>query len=161
MNPRKLNLIMVGLGVILIAAACKPESTPTPVDSIGTLAAELAYVMMTQTAAASSPTPLPATATPVPSPTETATVEPTQSDSVKRPVIKTFTSCWYGPGPNYTLDSNISEGKKVEIVGIGSVPGWYVIINPYFHKQCWVAADDLEIDPAMDLSILPVMTPKP
>ena len=161
MNLRNLNLIMMGLGVILIAVACKPESTPPPVDSVGTLAAELAFVMMTQTAAAASPTPLPATATPVPSPTETATVEPTQSGPVKRPAILKFTGCYYGPGLEYGLDSNISENKKVEIVGIGSTSGWYVIINPYFHKQCWVAASDLWIDSAMDLSTLPVMTPRP
>jgi len=161
MNLRLPSLIVLGILIIIIVSACAPESTPPPVDTIGTLAAQMANDMLTQTAAAYSPTPLPATATLTLSSTETPTLEPTKSGPVKRPVIKTFTGCYYGPGPDYTLDSNIAEGKKVDIVGVGSVPGWYVIINPYFHKQCWVNANDLEIDPAMDLSTLPVMTPIP
>jgi hypothetical protein len=140
--------------------ACTPRATQPEVDVAGTLAVQMAANMLTQTAGASSPTPQPATVTPTPSPTETPTAEPTRGQ-VKRPAIKQFTGCYYGPGLEYGLDSNISENKKVQIVGIGSVPGWYVIINPYFHKQCWVAASDLEVDPAMDLSSLPVMTPRP
>jgi len=146
--------------------ACTPQATQPAVDLAGTLAVQMASVMLTQTAAVSSPTPLPVsspqgvTVTPTTGSTETPTVEPTKGQ-VRRPAIKTFTGCYYGPGLEYGLDSNISENKKVQIVGIGSAPGWYVIINPYFHKQCWVAASDLEVDPAMDLSALPVMTPRP
>jgi len=163
MNLRSPRLILMALAalLIIIISACAPEATPPAVDTVGTLAQAMAYDMQTQTASAPSPTPLPATATLTPSSTDTPTLEPTKSGPVKRPVIKAFTGCYYGPGPDYKLDSNIAEGKKVEIVGIGSVPGWYVIINPYFHKQCWVEAAQLEIDPAMDLTSLPVMTPIP
>ena len=161
MNLRLASLAVMGFVTIIIPSACAPKSTPTPVDTIGTLALQIAYDMQTQTAAAASPTPLPATATPVPSPTETATLEPTAAGPIKRPITRVFTGCYYGPGPEFELDSNIEEGRRVEIVGIGSVPGWYVIINPYFHKQCWIEAAALEIDPALDLSALPVMTPMP
>ena len=161
MHLRFLISTVIGLAIIGFATACTPEAaTPPPVDSIATLSVEMAHLMQTQTAMASSPTPLPATATPSPGPTDTPTIEPTNRP-IKRPAIKKFTGCYYGPGLEYGLDSNISENKKVEIVGIGSTPGWYVIINPYFHKQCWIAASDLEVDPAMDLSVLPIMTPKP
>jgi hypothetical protein len=160
MNLQFRSFAVIGLATILCLIACTPEATAEPVDSAGTLAVQLAAVMQTGTAAASSPTPLPATVTPTPSPTDTPTLEPTTGPA-KRPAILKFTGCYYGPGPEYGLDSNISENKKVEIVGIGSTPGWYVIINPYFHKQCWVAASDLYVDSAMDLSALPVMTPKP
>jgi hypothetical protein len=160
MNLRYRILIGIGLAAILTVLACTPQATPEPVDTVNTLAVQMASRMLTQTATAASPTPLPATVTPTPNPTETPTVEPTKGQA-KRPAIKAFTGCYYGPGLEYGLDSNISENKKVQIVGIGSTPGWYVIINPYFHKQCWVAASDLEVDPAMDLSALPVMTPKP
>jgi hypothetical protein len=160
MDLRHRVLIGMALAIILSSAACTPEGTAEPVDMSGTLAAQMASVMLTQTAAAASPTPPPATATETPAPTDTPTPEPTRGP-VKRPAIRTFTGCYYGPGLEYGLDSNISENKKVQIVGIGSVPGWYVIINPYFHKQCWVAASDLEVDPKMDLSGLPVMTPIP
>jgi len=160
MDSRHRRLISIGVVIVLSLIACTPQPTPEPVDSVGTLAAQMASLMLTQTAGAASPTPLPATVTETPSSTDTPTPEPTKGQ-VKRPAIKTFTGCYYGPGLEYGLDSNISENKKVQIVGIGNVPGWYVIINPYFHKQCWVAASDLEVDPNMDLSGLPVMTPIP
>lgn len=154
------RLIVWGIVIVILVSACAPQSTPPPtVDMGATMAVQIMQEMLTQTALAASPTPLPATATLIP--TETPSPVPTEKKPLKRTVIKTFTGCYYGPGPEYTLDSNISEGRRVDIVGIGSVPGWYVIINPYFHKQCWVNANDLEIDPARDLSTLPVMTPMP
>ena len=159
MKQRVSRLIVLGTLVVMFFSACAPQVTPTPVDTAATMAVQIMQEMLTQTALAASPTPLPATATLVP--TETPSPLPTEKKPLKRTVIKAFTGCYYGPGPEYTLDSNISEGRRVDIVGIGSVPGWYVIINPYFHKQCWVNANDLEIDPARDLSTLPVMTPMP
>ena len=159
MKQRVSRLIVLGTLVVMFFSACAPQATPTPVDTAATMAVQIMQEMLTQTALAASPTPLPATATLVP--TETPSPLPTEKKPLKRTVIKAFTGCYYGPGPEYTLDSNISEGRRVDIVGIGSVPGWYVIINPYFHKQCWVNANDLEIDPARDLSTLPVMTPMP
>ena len=161
MKLRLSSLVVLGIVLVMTISACAPEATPPPVDTAATLAIQLMNEMFTQTALAASPTPLPVTATQTPIPTETATLEPTSSGPLKRTEIRKFTGCYYGPGPEYTLDSNIAERKKVDIVGVGSVPGWYVIINPYFHKQCWVNANDLEIDPARDLSTLPVMTPIP
>ncbi len=161
MSLRSSCLAVMTLTSILVVGACAPKATPPPVDTISTLPHQLAYQMLTQTAAAASQTPMPATATLPPTATDAPTLEPTQSGPLKKPVIKIFTGCYYRPGPEYTLDSNISAGKKVDVVGVGSTPGWYVIINPYFHKQCWVEATSLEIDPAMDLSTLPVMTPIP
>ena len=159
MKPRIPTLLVFGIALTLILSACAPQATPPPVDSAATMAIRLMQEMLTQTATAASPTPLPATATLIP--TETLTPEPTEAKPLKRTTIRVFTGCYYGPGLEYTLDSNISEGRRVDIVGVGSVPGWYVIINPYFHKQCWVNANDLVIDPARDLSTLPVMTPIP
>jgi len=161
MNLRSPRLVLMAFAAILIMSACAPEATPPPVDTVQTLAHEMASIMLTQTAGAATPTPLPATVTLTPGFTDTPTPEPTKSGPIKRPVIKAFTGCYYGPGPEYPLDSNIAQGKKVEIVGVGSVSGWYVIVNPYFHKQCWVEAAQIEIDPAMDLTTLPVMTPIP
>lgn len=160
MKLRASRLVLLGSVLVMMLLACTQQAEPTPpVDVAGTMAIQLMQQMLTQTATAASPTPLPPTATLIP--TETLTPEPTEAKPLKRTVIKVFTGCYYGPGPEYTLDSNISEGRRVDIVGIGSVPGWYVIVNPYFHKQCWVNANDLEIDPNRDLSTLPVMTPMP
>ena len=59
------------------------------------------------------------------------------------------------------LESNIEAGEQVQVVGVGSVPGWYIIINPYFQQRCWIQATNLTIDPNMDLSQFPIMTPIP
>ena len=161
MNLRFLPLHTFWLVVILIVTACTSKATPPPVDTIGTMAAQFASEMLTQTVAAYSPTP-PPTATFTPAPTDTPTIEPTSSGPPKRPKVMTFAPCWLGgPGPEFPLDSNISEKKNVDILGIGNVPGWYIIRNPYFHNPCWIEAVNLKIDPAMDLSQFPIMTPKP
>ena len=161
MKLRSLRLTVIGFVIMLIVASRAPRATPPPVDVVATIALQLAYEMFTMSAAAASPTPLPATVTPTLSPTEIPALEPTRSGPIPKPKITEFTGCYYGPGPEFGLDSNIELNQRVDIVGIGSVAGWYVIINPYFHKQCWVEAKYLEIDPANDLSALPMMTPVP
>ena len=164
MKFRFLLLCIIGLSIILMSSACTPKATPPPVeDTIGTRAAQLASEMLTQTVAAYSPTPLPPTATLTPLPvTETPTAEPTSSEPPKRPYLIAFASCWLGgPGAEYPLDSNINEKTRVDIIGIGSVEGWYIIRNPYFHKLCWIEGVNLNIDPNLDLTQYPVMTPGP
>ena len=161
MNTKFLRITIISIAITIIGAACTPQATPTPVDVIGTTAAELAMVMLTQTAGAYSPTPPPPTITLTPSFTETPTAEPTRSEPPKRPVVLEFTGCWTGPGEQYTLISNIDPKKYVDVIGIGSEPGWYVIRNPYFRNPCWIQIADLKIDPNMDFSVFPVMTPGP
>jgi len=152
----KLKLRCV-LASALLITACASEPTPPPVDVIGTMAAQMASEMLTQTVAAYSPTPPPSTATPVP--TDTPVSEPTKDASIRIVTIRGQQPCWFGPGESYGLESYISDTKKVELLGIGSVDGWYVIMNPYFHQPCWVAADAVELDPAMDISVFPTITP--
>jgi hypothetical protein len=154
MKDRKLRVNALVLIPILLLSACAPQADATPtVDIVGTMAAEMAAVMLTQTASAHSPTP-PPTDTPIPPPSETPTPSATSV-----PVVIGFSPCYEGPGPNYRLTSNISDTKKVEILGIGSVPGWYVIENPYFFSPCWIAAEHLQLDPNFDPSGYPVISP--
>jgi hypothetical protein len=87
------------------------------------------------------------------------TPEPVRDQSIRTVVVITNAPCWFGPGSAYPLESYISETKIVEVLGVGSVEGWYIIHNPYFNQPCWIAASDVQIDPAMDSSIFPVMTP--
>ena len=150
-------LTVIWLLANLIVTACASEPTPPPVDVVGTMAAQLASDMLTQTVAAYSPTPPPATITLTP--TETPTVEPTQDSSKKTVTVIGQAPCYFGPGPNYTLESYISDTKKVELLGIGSVQGWYVIMNPYFHQACWIAVENVHIDTDMDLTQFPTITP--
>lgn len=160
MNSIFLRVTIIGFAFILTSTACAPKATPTPVDIMST-AAQLAMVMQTQTAGAYSPTPPPPTITPTPSFTNTPVASPTSSEPPKRPLVTEFTGCWTGPGPTYTLISNIDAKKRVDIIGTGNVSGWYIIRNPYFHNPCWIEAIYLKIDPNMDLSVFPVMTPGP
>jgi len=148
------------IAAILTAFACAPKATPPPVDTVGTMAAKLASGFLTLTVAAYSPTPLPATETPIP--TSTATLPPTKDPTKNMITVVKFTSCYRGgPGPGHVLQSNINVPKQVELLGIGSVPGWYIIMGPYFYTPCWVAADAVTIDPDVDMTRFPVMTPKP
>jgi hypothetical protein len=113
--------------------------------------------MLTQTAAAYSPTPQPSL-TPISLPTETPTLEP-EALATKRPEVIGDSPCYTGPGPTYTLTSYISDTKKVELIGIGSVPGWYIVKNPYFNTPCWIQAGNLRIYSDNDLSGFPTITP--
>jgi hypothetical protein len=159
------NVTLVFLITTVLGACAPKEATPT-VDIIGTTAAQLAAQMLTQTAGAVTPTPLPPTETPTPE--FTATPEaPTEQPVIDPPNVTTFAGCYAGPGDNYTLVSNIDPSIRkagrqvVTILGIGSVPGWYIIRNPYFNNPCWIKAENLNVDPDMDMTQFPTMTPPP
>lgn len=158
---------MLGLAAATFLSACAPQAPATPtVDIIGTTAAQLAAQMLTQTAAAIPPTPLPPTETPTPLPTETPSA-PTEKPVLDPPSVITFAGCWAGPGDTYTLISNIdpsirkSGRQVVTLLGVASIPGWYIIRNPYFNNPCWIQAENLQLDPRMNLADYPVMTPPP
>ena len=160
-----IRTVLLAIFIATISASCAPQAAATPTaDIIGTTAAQLASVMLTQTAGAVTPTPFPPTETPTPAFTDTPAV-PTEKPQITPPRLIAQTGCWTGPGDSYTLISNIElnkQGKKnVVILGIGSEPGWIVIRNPYFNNPCWVRVESMEIDPNMDLSGYPPMTPGP
>jgi hypothetical protein len=156
-----LRITTIGFMVALLGTACTPKSTPTPVDIVGTTAAQLAMVMLTQTAGAYTPTSPPPTITAIPSLTDTPIAAPTSNEPLKRSVVTEFTGCWTGPGDTYTLISNIDPKKHVDIIGIGNTPGWYIIRNPYFHNPCWIEIAHLRVDPNTNFSVFPIMTPGP
>ncbi|MDD2922064.1 MAG: hypothetical protein PHQ36_07235 [Anaerolineales bacterium] len=158
MNKRFL-FTLIGLIAISITGCASASASPTPTaDFILTAVYQQVFIPLTQTAEAASPTPA---ATFTPPPSETPTAEPTSSEPLKRPVVTAFAGCWTGPGSNYTLISNINPKRYVEIIGMGNTPGWYVIRNPYFHNPCWIEAIYLRLDPRLDTSKYPVMTPGP
>ena len=152
MYIRIFHLISSGLVLLSLLSACAPKATPIPVDLVSTRAADLASMMMTQTAAAYSPTPPP---TFTPEPTATATIEPT-SVVIRPPTIKNGpAACYVKPSTSSALTSNITDTKVVELLAIGATPGWYKILNPYFYSPCWVAENNLDLDNNMDLSTFP------
>lgn len=152
--PRAFTILLI-LGA---ATACAPRAATPSASDLATAVAANAVKIMQQTLAAASPTPSPTeTATPLPS--ETPTPNFTSTPAHGNPLVVNFAGCYFGPGPTYTLESNISKGKRVELLGIGSQTGWYIIRNPYFHRPCWIAATNLSIDPGVNTAALPVMTP--
>jgi len=159
------KVVLLGLIFTLNMVACQTQDTPPTVDIAGTLAVQFASTMMAQTVAAYSPTPPPSPTSPpvTDTPIFTATpAEPTKDPTLRIIRIKGLDdppACRRGPDESYALISNINTPKDVELLGIGNVPGWYVIKNPYFGAPCWLPETILEIDPALDLSLFPVMAP--
>ncbi|MFN8382095.1 MAG: hypothetical protein U0V02_09155 [Anaerolineales bacterium] len=154
MKYRVLSLII--LAAVVVLAACAPATPTQPsVDVVGTRAMELAYLMLTQTVAAYTPTPQP---TFTPEPTATETLVPTAVEIREPMIINGPATCYVkqNPAPGAPFTSNISDGKVVELLAVGSTPGWYKIMDPYFNSPCWVSKDFIDIDPNMDLSALPV-----
>jgi hypothetical protein len=150
MKLRFLLQAVIGLTAILMTTAC----APSPADQMATNIARGVAVVRTRTAEAPKHTPtVTPTRTPHP-PTATPTKKP-----IQMPVVVNLAPCWWGPGDAYYLESNIEAGQQVQLVGVGSVPGWYIIINPYFYQRCWIQAVNLSVDPNMDLSQFPMMTP--
>src|SRR5688572_26042594 len=124
MNKKILTLALIN--ILFIVSACAPQATATPeIDAVGTMAAELLVQMQTQTAAAYTPTSIPVTNTPIP--TETPIPEPTKDPTLDVITVIIDAPCYTGPGETYALTSNIEALEKVELLGIGSVAGWYVI----------------------------------
>jgi hypothetical protein len=145
----------IGILVFCLAAACSPQATAIPVNSMATSIALGVITARTQTAQALPPSPT-ATATQTPTPLPTFTGTPTQL-----PVVTNLAACWFGPGRAYRLESNIKKGEVVELLAVGTVPGWYIIRNPYFHQPCWIQAENLSLDPSFDAGQFPMMTPLP
>jgi len=102
-----------------------------------------------------NPTPTPS-ATAIPTRTPTATQTPTPQN----PIVIRDTLCWTGPDSLYPVVSSIKAGIQVELLGQGSLEGWWVISNPIYHSPCWMRESDLQIDPS-DFSNLPIFTPPP
>lgn len=150
---------LTGMALILLAGACAPTPAVEP-GELETAVAQAAFDLLTQTAAAASPTPPPPTLTPTPMATDTPVVTPTEAEPPPWPKTVTFAACWLGgPGNTWPLEVNVPEGKDVEVIGMGSVPGWIILRDYKFQRPCWILESDLSIDPRTDLASLPVMTP--
>jgi len=152
-------LLTIGLTAVLLATACQPKATPSP-GVLETAVAQAAFDLLTQTAAAASPTPPPPTSTQTPSATDTPTEEPTSEEGPRLPQTIIYATCGLGgPEPEYTHETSVKKGKGVDLLGVGSLPGYVVIRDPYFHRPCWMAIADLKFFPGTDLTTYPIMTP--
>jgi uncharacterized protein YgiM (DUF1202 family) len=120
----------------------------------GTLAAVQTGTAVALTASAAAPPP-------IPTPTATMSSTPTPIATAKNPMVARLTLCWTGPGNAYPVVSSVKPDTVVELLGIGSVPGWYIITNPRYGDMCWIEAKNLQMDPSYDVSRLKVYNPPP
>jgi uncharacterized protein YgiM (DUF1202 family) len=100
---------------------------------------------------------------PQPASTETSipsnTNPPSSTPAPGNPVVIHDALCWVGPGNIYEVVSSVKTGTTVQLIGVGSISGWYIINNPIYHDPCWIAAANLQIDPAYNLSGLRIYNP--
>jgi hypothetical protein len=52
--------------------------------------------------------------------------------------------CWVGPGPLYEVVNSIPEGTEVELLGLGEVEGYLIVLEPRYQRPCWLPEDAAE-----------------
>ncbi len=152
--------VVAGLMLLIVMSACNlPSDTLSPSVAATMVAATLSGL---QTAAAASETSMATTAaltTVTANPALTNT--PAASATPQNPLVTQLSLCWTGPGDAYPVVSSVKDGTRVELMGVGSIAGWYIIRNPRYNDPCWIEAKYLEIDPNFDLSSLRIYNPPP
>ncbi len=149
---RKRRWILLACCVVvgLAAQACNLPSSPS-----ATLAASQGGTSASVIEAPS------ASAAPTATLTPSATVQPSATPTPKSPEVKQLALCWTGPGKAYTVVSAVKSGTQVELMGVGSIAGWFIIRNPIYHDPCWIEATNLQMDPGYDVSQLKIYYPPP
>ena len=149
-----------GLLLVILLGACNlPAAIPAGEDAEDIVAT---WAAATLTAAGASA--LPPSATPVPAASDTPTATATQVSPTiapQNPLVLETTLCWVGPGAQYEVVSALKKDERVELIGQGSLAGWWIVDNPIYHDPCWVQAKDLLIEPGYDLSGLETYYPPP
>jgi hypothetical protein len=160
MRIQRVNLIIACLAGGLSLLGCNlPSGSPTP-DLSGTIIASTLGVLQTNSALTLTAEGPSATATPVavgtppPVASETHTPRPAQN-----PVVTKDSLCWVGPGSQFEVVSAIPAGTPVELLGRGTLPGWYIVRNPIYRDPCWIPAANLSVPPGTDLASLPYFSP--
>jgi hypothetical protein len=145
--------------VILLNACNMPEPTEeVPQDIVATWVAETLTAQ-----AALAPIPI-STLTPeveitlAPNPSAT---ESLPTPTPQNPLVLETTLCWEGPGAQYDVVSALKKDERVELIGQGSLAGWWIVNNPIYHDPCWAQAKDLLIEPGYNTATLQTYYPPP
>jgi hypothetical protein len=149
-----LRIVLAFLALCLILAACNlPNVTniPVPETQPGTLLQQPSETATPDLAL------VPFTDTPLP----TETPPPPATPTPENPLVLHTTLCWVGPGAQYDVVSALKEGERVELLGQGSIAGWWIVRNPIYHDPCWVQSQDLQIEPGYNISGLQTFYPPP
>lgn len=148
---------IVGVMLAFAVIACNlPAAAPT-LDAGTTMVAATLSALQTGVFASQTALSVQVSSTPV----VTDTIQPQISPTASNPHVIRDALCWVGPGNAYEVVSSVRTGTQVQLLGRGSLVGWYIINNPIYHDPCWIEAANLQIDPGYNLSGLPVINPPP
>lgn len=146
------------VGILILQACNLPANTP-PTDIPTAPSAEFT------SAVADVPQSQLETETPTLTSLPVATDTPMPTATPQNPLVLRDTLCWVGPGNKYEVVSAIKAETRIELIGRGTVDGWWVIVNPIYKDACWVQSGDVQIEPGFDISKLrliePPATPSP
>lgn len=161
MRTRSLLITSSLLLVFLLGACNLPGGGEETEEARDTVATWAALTLTAQAALA----PIPS-ATPVPEANATTTPTPTATEALptatpQNPLVLETTLCWQGPGAQYEVVSALKKGERVELIGQGSLSGWWIVDNPIYHDPCWAQAKDLLIEPGFNTSGLETYYPPP
>jgi hypothetical protein len=97
------------------------------------------------------------TRTLVPTETPNLTDTPLPTATPQNPLVLRNTLCWAGPGTSYEVVGSLRKGTRVELIGRAN--GWWIADYPIYHTDCWILESDLQIEPNMDATSLPTISP--
>ena len=151
-------LISFWILMIVVLSACNlpNPAEENPQDIVATWVAK---TLTAQVATAPLPSSTPSileNPTATPSPTEALPTSTPQN-----PLVLETNLCWKGPGAQFEVVSALKKDERVELIGQGSIPGWWIVNNPIYHDPCWAQAGYLKIDPGYNTAALPIFTPPP
>ena len=155
MRAKQERVFIATVIVGMMLCSCNlPKPTATP-DLSATIVQGTLSALQTSAAAAQTRQSALNTSTPAPA----ATLPLVTQRPAGNPVVTTDSLCWVGPGNQYEVVSAIRAGTSVELLGRGTVAGWYIVRNPIYRDPCWILASSLQIDPSIDISGLPYFSP--
>ncbi len=133
-----------------LPGAATPDYIATSIAATVAARAEIATPSGTPAAADSSSAPPP-----------TITLTPTQTATPQNPIVLRDALCFLGPGDPYEVVSSIKAGTPLELVGRGSLAGWWIVRNLLYPNPCWIAAQYIQIDPNTNIACLQIFDPPP
>jgi hypothetical protein len=152
-NPLRLISVLALLGLALLGCNL-PSGTASP-DANATDLAGTLTVLQTAAAGTQAAGAVAATSTPGATASPTAAISATPQS----PLVARDTLCWVGPGNQFEVVSAVHTGAKVELIGQGTISGWYIIRNPIYHDPCWIQASDMQLPPGFNTATLPFFSP--
>jgi len=158
---RRSLLILSGTLLVVILSACNLPNSAQEEEAQDTVATWVALTLVAQASSAPIPTSTPPPEVDVTmAPSQTAT-EIIPTSTPQNPLVLETTLCWKGPGTQFEVVSALKKDERVDLIGQGSIAGWWIVDNPIYHDPCWAQTNDLQIEPGYNTAALPIYTPPP